>query len=69
MDEKLCIFCKYFIFNLGSADWSELTLGSNPDIDCEKNVWFMNWENVDESVFREILLKAKKCKYYTFFKD
>ncbi len=65
MTEKLCVFCGYFVLEMGESEsgYTELTSGSDTVIKCSQNRWQM--DNYDTDMhFRHNIERAKTCPEY-----
>ena len=65
--ERLCVFCKHWLFSGGSQGYSEMTPGSNASMDCLKGHFTSDEQylfimGADE--YRKTILKAETCKDY-----
>ena len=69
--DKLCLHCKYFIFDGGEHDYSEETPGSNSSMSCNENRWKLIAQP-DMYDFRRIFPTAETCSVYElhdYFKE
>lgn len=66
MNEKLCVFCKHWQFDGGSAGYSELTPGYNGTMECSREqfprIYFD--ELFDSDDFRKHIKRAETCDVY-----
>ncbi|HEX6215282.1 MAG TPA: hypothetical protein VFZ38_10710 [Vicinamibacterales bacterium] len=65
--ERLCVFCRHWSFYGGDYGYSELTPGSDSEMDCQKGKWGRNFRLKDligEDDFRRIIMTAKTCPDY-----
>ena len=60
-NEILCLWCKYFWFDMGDSGYSDETPGYDACFNCRKDYWELsNYGSVSE--FREHMKRAEKCK-------
>lgn len=59
--EKLCLFCRHFVFEPGEPDWSDVTPGYAPDIRCGLGHWRLDMYRDDVSNYRRCQLIARTC--------
>jgi hypothetical protein len=62
--KKLCWFCSHFRYSNAEPDYSELTPGSDFDIDCTKGYWSFNAYDTSQEEFGKILSSAETCRDY-----
>ncbi len=59
---RLCWSCKHFSFDGGERGYSEYTPGDNASLDCAKNVFNTDLEDLGTSDdLRKLLMTAENC--------
>jgi len=65
VDNKACIFCKWFYLDPGEAPYSKWTPGEDASLGCTKNVWTLygDWTEKD---WRLGMAEAQNCDLYEY---
>lgn len=66
---KSCWICKHLDFSIGEEDWSELTPGNPPEVNCtvtERGKWHRNvlFDFYDHDCKRRAIEIAEKCEQF-----
>lgn len=59
--QKFCLECKYFDYQLGYPDLSEMAPGWPATMECWKGVWTFDW---DMDNLGQVLRTARTCKHF-----
>jgi hypothetical protein len=62
--ERICVFCKHFVLNMGWAGYSEYTPGSNAVVKCDKEIWTLNTDGSAEQYYRRCIKSAETCSLF-----
>jgi hypothetical protein len=60
MRDRLCLYCEHF-FVLGTDPYE---LESKPIVDCNLNMWHMDWDSEERTELRFHLTMANRCEHY-----
>lgn len=61
--KETCVSCKHFYLDVGSPGYSELTPGSDFDMECRKKKWeYERYGSEDE--FRRCIFTAHECEEF-----
>lgn len=63
MVDKLCVFCHFLEFDMGSAPFSDQTPGEDARIGCGKGKWMMKCHSIREDFVKSIRM-AKDCELF-----
>ena len=62
---RTCILCRYWEFNAGEPDWSDVTPGDSWSSGCSKDHWYLEGHRVTTEQYRHALKSAGSCPDFT----
>lgn len=62
---RTCIGCKFWQFDAGIPDWSDVTPGEDWSSGCAKDHWRLSGFEVTQEQYRTKLQSAQNCRDYT----
>lgn len=64
MDDKLCLFCKKFLYEPGEPDWSEHTPGCDAVMRCRLGCFTIDLNEDSLAEYRRKILTAQNCAHF-----
>ena len=58
---RLCVECQHFYISFGEADWSEVTPGAAPEVNCSKRHFHLDGHDTCEAEFHDTIRAHPEC--------